>query len=151
MPWPSGGKRGARLARHGMSSSRVLATIFASWPLTPRIAMDGFTVLIRRRKVHDQMVWDSTTLRRRSPFLSTQRVLSLRALAVGSTVSTVITNPCARSGKMLCRMTFIGQARDKLLPRLIPLSGCGNTASRYLVLSDQSLSLFSFVFFLFFF
>jgi hypothetical protein len=32
--WPSGVERGARLARHGMSSSRVLATISASWPLT---------------------------------------------------------------------------------------------------------------------
>ncbi|KAN0109472.1 hypothetical protein V8E52_009266 [Russula decolorans] len=124
MPWPSGGKRGARLARHGMSSSHVLATIFASWPLTPRIAMVGFTVLIRRRKVHDRMAWESTTLGRRSPFLCTQRSALSRQ----------------------CQALAVLQARNKLPPR--PLSACGNPASRYLVLSE---SVFVFLCFLCFF
>jgi hypothetical protein len=52
---------------------------------------------------------------------------------------------CSR-GKMLCRMTVISQARNKLPPR--PLSACGNPASRYLVLSE---SVFVFLCFLCFF
>ena len=76
-------------------------------------------------------VWESTTLGRRSPFLSTQQALAVQYCKYCDYKSL-----CSR-GKRLCRMTFIGQARDKLTPRLIPHPACGHPASRYIVLSES--------------
>ena len=112
MPWSSGGKRGARSARHGMSSSRVLATIFASWPLTALYSaygsMDGFTVLIRCNKRMTQRPGSQPTLGRQYVSLSTQQY----TLAV-------ITNPCARESMPYDRHQL---GTRQLPPRLIPHS-----------------------------